>query len=150
MSSGKVTFGTLSREEIDGLLERNHVGRVAFAKGNRVEIIPVHYVFTPEWIYGRTTPGGVIHNVAEPWWPVAFEVDEVDDLFDWRSVVIHGGLYLVPKDGAAWQREAWKEGIEKLRKLVPTALKDEDPVPERSSIFRIAIQEVAGKVASTA
>ncbi len=149
MSSGEVSFSSLSREEIDRVLERNHIGRVAFAKGTRVQIVPVHYVFTPEWIYGRTAPGGAIHSVAEPWWPVAFQVDEVDGLFDWRSVVIHGGLYLVPKEGAEWQREAWLEGIEKLRELIPTAMKDDDPVPERSSIFRIAIQEVTGKVAST-
>lgn len=143
------TFRNLTRDEANAVLSRNNVGRIAYAKGNQVEIIPVHYVHRGDWIYGRTTPGGRIERTADPWWPVAFQVDEIDGLFDWRSVVVKGGLYLVPKDGAAWEREAWADGVEALRSLLPEALADDDPVPERSAVFRIAVQEVTGRQAST-
>ena len=53
----------------------------------------------------------------------------------------------VPADGATWQREAWNEGLELLRQLVPESLTEHDPVPRRQTIFRIAVQEVSGRAA---
>lgn len=147
--SGRPVFKKLSREEIDTILERNNVGRVAFARGGQVEILPVHYVYAKDWIYGRTTPGGSIQRTGERWWPVAFEVDEIDALFEWRSVIVKGGLYTLPPEGAAWQREAWAEGVALLRKLVPETFGEEDPLPERVTVFRIAVQEVTGREAKT-
>ncbi|MDR0786504.1 MAG: pyridoxamine 5'-phosphate oxidase family protein [Gemmatimonadota bacterium] len=147
MNSTRVKFRELNSHEINAVLSRNHIGRIAFSQGNRTEIIPVNYVFTPEWIYGRTTPGGLIEQIGETWWPVAFEVDEVRDLFNWESVVIHGGLYVVPENGSNWQREAWREGLDLLRQLVPETFEEGDPVPGRQTIFRIAIQETVGKAA---
>lgn len=150
MNGSKVKFRELDEAEIHQVLARNNVGRVAFSKSNRTEIIPVNYVFTSDWIYGRTAAGGSIQRLGETWWPVAFQVDEIDDHFDWRSVVIHGGLYVVPADGATWQREAWNEGLELLRQLVPESLTEHDPVPRRQTIFRIAVQEASGKSAESA
>lgn len=147
--SKRPTFRNLSREEIDDVLRNNAVGRLAYAVASDVEIIPVHYVYATDWIYGRTAPGGRVQRTGERWWPVAFEVDEIKGLFDWRSVVVKGGLYTLPPDGAEWQREAWADGVDLLRKLIPESLREDDPVPERSTIFRIAVQEVTGKQAST-
>jgi nitroimidazol reductase NimA-like FMN-containing flavoprotein (pyridoxamine 5'-phosphate oxidase superfamily) len=149
MNPAKPIFRQLDRSRIEAILSRNHIGRIAFARGNQVEIVPVHYVHSGDWIYGRTTPGGTIEKMGDPWWPVAFQVDEIDGLFDWRSVVVKGGLYVVPPMGADWEREAWAEGVRALRALLPTALGEDDPVPERTTVFRIAVQETSGKEAST-
>lgn len=144
------TFAELDPDGIRAVLERNSVGRVAFCRENRAEIVPVHYVYAPEWIYGRTARGSQIDQLGERWWPVAFEVDEIDGLFDWRSVVVHGGLYVISPDGAAWERDAWMTAMGTMRKLIPEALREDDPVPVRSRLFRIAIQQVTGKMATTA
>jgi uncharacterized protein len=140
-------FRSLERPEIDEILARNNVGRIAFATENQVDILPVHYVFSDNWIYGRTTPGGRLDRVGEHWRPVAFEVDEIASLFDWRSVVVKGGLYIVRKEGPAWEREVWLTGVGLLRKLIPDALRDDDPVPDRTTLFRIAVQDVTGRQA---
>jgi len=140
---------SLDRAEVESVLGRNHVARIAFASGNQIDIVPIHYVFTGDWIYGRTTPGSRLQRVGEHWWPVAFEVDEMDSLFDWRSVVVKGGLYVVPTDRAEWERQAWAVGVDALRKLLPEALTDNDPVPQRSVVFRIAVQEATGREASS-
>jgi uncharacterized protein len=142
-------FGDLDDAAIREVLARNHVGRVAFARENQIEILPVHYVYADEWIYGRTAPGSQLEQLGEHWWPVAFEVDEIDGLFDWRSVVVHGGLYVIPPEGAGWERDAWMTGIGMLRKLMPDALREDDPVPFRSRLFRIAVQRVTGKKAAS-
>lgn len=141
----KPKFRALERSEALALLERNHVGRIAFARGSRVEIVPINYVFASEWLYGRTTPGSRVERLGERWWPVAFQVDEVEGPFDWQSVVVHGGLYTVPPTGAEWEREAWDEGLSLLRGFIAETLGEKDPVPDRTTIFRIALQEVTGR-----
>jgi nitroimidazol reductase NimA-like FMN-containing flavoprotein (pyridoxamine 5'-phosphate oxidase superfamily) len=139
---------TLERDESEAILARNHVGRLAYTREGRVDIEPIHYVFEGGWIYGRTSHGAKIEGTGEAWAPVAFEVDEVEEVFRWRSVVVHGGFYTVPKDGAEWERAEWSKGVDLLRRLIPGTLTGEDPVPGRTIIFRIAVQEISGREAT--
>lgn len=141
------TIREMSRPEIDALLARNHVGRMAFASGNRIDIEPIHYVYANGWLYGRTSPGRKLDVTAREWWPVAFEVDEVDGIFQWRSAVVHGGFYTLDPEGADWEREEAAKAVELLRRIFPETLTDRDPVPRRDVIFRIAVQEVSGRIA---
>jgi uncharacterized protein len=138
-------FRTLSADECNEILDRNNVGRLAYARGNRVDIQPVSYVLADGWIYGRTSPGAKLEMIGGGWWPVAFEVDEIDSLSCWRSVVVHGGFYTLPEDGSVTDRQEWEKGVEVLRRLVPETLTADDPVPSRHVIFRIAVQEMTGK-----
>ena len=141
------TFRDLNREEIDEILTRNNVGRMAYARGNQVDIQPLHYVYSDGWIYGRTSVGRKLELTGEKWWPVAFEVDEIEDLFRWRSVIIHGGFYVIHPDGPTPEREEYQRAIGLLRKLIPETRTDDDPTPFRNLVFRIAVQEVTGKAA---
>ncbi|MGI9190032.1 MAG: pyridoxamine 5'-phosphate oxidase family protein [Longimicrobiaceae bacterium] len=142
---------SLDREEIEEILARNHVGRLAYAKGNRVDIEPLHYVYDVGWIYGRTSPGTKIETTGTEWWPVAFEVDEVKGIFEWRSVVVHGGFYTIPREGwTTAQRETWMRGVGLLRRLIPETFRDDDPAPHRTLLFRIAVQEASGREATPA
>src|SRR5208283_2213797 len=84
----------LSREECEAILARNNVGRIAYAHAARVDIEPINYVFADGWIYCRTSRGAKVAIIEHPPW-VAFEVDEVDALFDWRSVVVRGGAHFL-------------------------------------------------------
>jgi uncharacterized protein len=146
-ASMQPSFRKLSRDECETILARNHVGRLAFARANRVEIEPIHYVYTDGWIYGRTSPGKKLEMTGYAWWPVAFEVDEVEELFRWRSVVVHGGFYTLPHLDARWELEEWQRGVEALRTLVPETFTEEDPVAFRNIMFRVAVQEITGREA---
>jgi nitroimidazol reductase NimA-like FMN-containing flavoprotein (pyridoxamine 5'-phosphate oxidase superfamily) len=149
MTNGaKPVFRRLSRDECEEILARNHVGRVAYSRGNLIDIEPVHYVFDEGWLYGRTSAGAKIHATGYSWHPVAFEVDEVEDLFRWRSVVVHGGFYTIPVDGTEPEVKEWKRGVELLRRLVPGTFEKDDPVPFRDIMFSIAVQELSGREAS--
>jgi nitroimidazol reductase NimA-like FMN-containing flavoprotein (pyridoxamine 5'-phosphate oxidase superfamily) len=136
----------LSRAEIDEVLARNHVGRIAYSFRDRVDIEPIHYVYHDGWIYGRTQLGTKLTVVQHNYW-VAFEVDEVEDIFGWRSVVVRGGFYILIDEGTAQSRELREQAIEQIRRLTPEAFTDADPVPFRDIVFRIAVQEVEGRVA---
>ncbi|HEX6370544.1 MAG TPA: pyridoxamine 5'-phosphate oxidase family protein [Longimicrobium sp.] len=141
---------TLSREECERILARNHVGRIAYAWKNQVDIEPLHYVYEGQWLYGRTSRGTKLMVTGEEWWPVAFEVDEVEGLFQWRSVVVHGGFYTIPQGGPEWEEAARSKGLELLRTLLSETLTPDDPVPHRKVLFRIALQEVSGMEATPA
>jgi nitroimidazol reductase NimA-like FMN-containing flavoprotein (pyridoxamine 5'-phosphate oxidase superfamily) len=140
-------FRELDRAACEEILKRNHVGRLAYARANLVDIEPIHYVYDDGWIYGRTSEGTKLLMTGYAWHPVAFEVDEIEDLFRWRSVVVHGGFYTIPLTGAAWEVDEWKRGVELLRTLVPDTFREGDPVGFRTILFRIAAQEVRGREA---
>ena len=83
---GRPIFYELSGADALELLMRHHVGRLAFTFHDRVDIEPISYLFNDGWVYARTSPGTKLSIVRHnPW--VAFEVDEVESRFDWRSVV---------------------------------------------------------------
>lgn len=148
--AGEITIRELDRTEIDDILKRNVVGRLGYSRGNHFDIQPVHYIYADGWLYGRTSYGSKLKTLAATayrWWPVVFQVDEVEDLFHWRSVVVRGGFYMLSRDGTDEERAAWERGVELMRELVPTALREGDPTPFRTVIFRIAVQEVTGRAA---
>lgn len=140
------TIRELSRVEIDEILARNHVGRIAFTLHDRVDIEPIHYVFDAGWIYGRTSRGTKLSTIEHHRW-VAFEVDEVKELFQWRSAVIKGAFYLIDPDTSESRDPAFAHGVSLLRSLIPETLTANDPTPFRHSVFRIHLDEVTGREA---
>jgi nitroimidazol reductase NimA-like FMN-containing flavoprotein (pyridoxamine 5'-phosphate oxidase superfamily) len=138
----------LSDEACKEILARNHVGRIAYAWKNHVDIQPLHYVYDGQWLYGRTSPGTKLDVTGDQWWPVAFEVDEVQGIFEWRSVVVHGGFYAIDEDGPEWEETAFNKGVDLLRALIPETFTPGDPVPFRTVLFRIAVQEMSGREAT--
>lgn len=140
-------FRALTREESAAVLARNHVGRLAYTWQNHVDIEPLHYVYHEGWIYGRTSPGAKLDATGLAWCPVAFEVDEVEALFRWRSVVVRGGFYALDEHGAEWEQAEWRTGVEQLRTLIPETFTPDDPTAFRTVLFRIAAQDVTGREA---
>jgi hypothetical protein len=143
---GEVIFRDLSRAEIEEMLLRNRVGRVAFSFHDRVDIQPIHYVYERGWLYGRTSEGEKLATVKHNQW-VAFEVDEVTDTFDWRSIVIHGSFWIIHPRGSPRAEELWSKAAELVTRIVPDALTASDPVGFRQTLFRIAISDVRGREA---
>jgi len=148
-SQGTPTIRDLDRAECDALLARHHVGRLAFTFRDRVDIAPIHYVFAQGRIYGRTGFGAKVEVLEHhPW--VAFEVDEVDALFTWRSVVVHGRVIFPDPSGAPQDQQSFLDGVEAFRQLVPDAFAEGDPTPDRVRVFMIHVHDVAGRSATTA
>jgi len=138
----------LSGDEITALLARNRVGRIAYAMHDRVDIEPIHYVYHEGWIYARTSRGTKLATIERNKW-VAFEVDEVSSLFEWRSAVVHGGVYTILPDGNPETQELFEKALHLLRRLLPATFREDDPVPFRDVIIRIAVQEATGRRATS-
>ena len=143
-----VTFRDLTREEIEAVLARHDVGRMAFAMRSHVDIEPIHYVYADGALFGRTTPGTKLTILEhQPW--VAFEVDEVDGPFDWRSVVLKGTVYFLQPDQVSHPPNAYDHAVCVIKSVMPQALTRDDPVPDRTILFRVHIDETAGRAATT-
>jgi nitroimidazol reductase NimA-like FMN-containing flavoprotein (pyridoxamine 5'-phosphate oxidase superfamily) len=139
-------FFVLTPADCAKVLARNHVGRLAFRSGQTVDIEPVGYVFSKDWLFMRSAYGAKLEAIAhDPF--VAFEVDEIDGPFDWRSVVVHGTIYLLPADGAPIEQEQFRRALAALRKAMPTALTSDDPVPERQIVYGLHVDRVDGRMA---
>jgi nitroimidazol reductase NimA-like FMN-containing flavoprotein (pyridoxamine 5'-phosphate oxidase superfamily) len=79
--------GELNESQIDDLLFRQVVGRLACYDGRRPYVVPVSYVYDGRAIYGYTADGHKLRTLrAHP--VVCFQVDEIDGLTDWRSAVV--------------------------------------------------------------
>ena len=130
------------------LLQLHHVGRMAYSFHDRVDIVPIHYVYSDGWLFARTSHGRKVDVLAHAPW-VAFEVDEIDDVFDWRSVVVHGTAHAMDRDGSPLDAEHWARGMELLREVVPETGTDDDPVPYRTLVFGIYVHTVTGRVSTT-
>lgn len=139
-------FKTLSRDECESVLLRNNVGRIAYAIHDRVSIVPIHYVFVNGWVYGRTGSAGKLREILRNR-RIAFEVDEHSELFDWKSVIVHGPLYVIQSDSTQPLGSVYRTAVAVIRTLVPESLSDADPVPFRDQLFRICAVDVAGRAA---
>ncbi|HVX40095.1 MAG TPA: pyridoxamine 5'-phosphate oxidase family protein [Gemmatimonadaceae bacterium] len=144
----KPRFFELSSAEAVELLRRNHVGRLAFSFHDHVDVEPLSYVYDGEWLYGRTSQGAKLTTVLHhPW--VALEVDEIEGAYDWRSVVAHGTIYFMEPEGGDREREAYARGLELLRALDERILTGADLAPQRTTLFRVHVDDLVGRGAST-
>lgn len=142
------TFRALSPAECRAILARHHVGRVAFVRNNRVDVEPIHYVFADDEIVFRTVRGSKFEALLHhPW--IAFEVDEADGVFDWRSVVARGTAYRLEPRGSPSDRAAYREAVARLRTFVPNTLRPRDPVRFRDVVIGLYVDTLTGRSATT-
>lgn len=137
---------TMNRTACEAILKRNHVGRLAYSFRDRVNIVPLHYAYSDGWIYGRTSVGDKVNKLRHHRW-VAFEVDEIKDWFEWRSVIVRGALYLL--DPEETSDEVWAQALSVLSQAMPGIFTSRDPAPSRTELFRISVDEVTGRRASS-
>jgi nitroimidazol reductase NimA-like FMN-containing flavoprotein (pyridoxamine 5'-phosphate oxidase superfamily) len=148
MAPPAVSFRDLTSLEIERMLRRNHVGRIAFAQHDKVDIEPISYVYEDGALYCRTAPGTKLNVLAtHPW--VALELDEISGPLDWRSVVVKGTVYLVEQGEAPQLKEAYDHAVQVIRTLMPEAFTENDPVPFRTILFRLHIHELHGRAAES-
>ncbi len=147
MTTSTPTFRILDDAECAALLAAHHIGRIAFGCYGRVDIEPIHYVWSYGEIFGRTRDGTKLRAVVANR-QVAFEIDEVAAMYDWRSVVVKGTLVLLEPDAEATPDSDWERAVAHLRRIIPDALADGDPTPERTVVFRIHAEQITGRAAT--
>jgi uncharacterized protein len=141
-------LGTIDSTEIEELLEREHVGRIGCISAGRPYVVPVCYVYRDGDVYGHTMEGMKWRAMqAHP--DVCFEVECVDDLTNWRSVIAWGRFEELT--GAAAE-EGMRLLVDRLSPLVRP--EDASSQPDHGGglhafVYRIRLDEKTGRYEST-
>ena len=90
-------IGKLSNDQIANVLYRQTIGRIACYDEGRLYIVPISYAFEPGYIYGHSMEGLKIKMMRNN--PrVCFQVDEIENMTSWRSVIIWGEYQELEQD----------------------------------------------------
>ncbi len=141
-----VEIRELSRDESLALLARHHVGHVGISFHDLVRVELAAYVYSEGWIYARTELGDDVTTMKHhPW--AAFEVDEVQGVYDWRSVEIWGSVEFLSADFHSRDWFEFENAVRLMREAVPQVLTADDPLPERVQVVRMHVDNIRGREA---
>jgi nitroimidazol reductase NimA-like FMN-containing flavoprotein (pyridoxamine 5'-phosphate oxidase superfamily) len=146
----------LNKAQMERLLESQAVGRLGVCADGRTYVVPLCYVYRDGSIIGHSGHGMKVEMMREnP--SVCFEVDEVTDLANWRSVIVWGRFEELRGEPA---KSALSLLVTRLSPLIPGGSQDDTPhdgkdaastrhILSRSSrhgvVFRIVVDEMTGR-----
>ncbi len=134
----------MPRDEAVALLGKHHVGRVGISFHDLVRVKLANYLYSEGWIYARTELGEDLTTVRHhPW--VAFEVDEVEGLYDWRVIEITGSVEILSSDFHSPDWFEFENAVSLLRSAVPQVLTADDPMPQRVQLIRMHVDNIRGQ-----
>ena len=82
-------LGILNEKQIEDLLKRQVIGRVGCHVSGDTYIVPINYNYKNGIIYAHSGPGKKIDMMRQN--PnVCFEVDDIQNIFHWYSVIAWG------------------------------------------------------------
>ena len=146
-------LGKLRDIEIEAVLRNNLLGRIGCHEDGKTYVVPVNYVFDRNCIIAHSMPGMKIAIMRKnP--QVCFEVDEVKDFMNWRSVIVWGEYQEITDTMERYRAMKFFVGHTLKVKISETAM-----TPEMSEmrihpaynsnmkpvIYRIVIQEKTGR-----
>ena len=138
-------LGELTSEEIDHLLRSEPIGRIGCYAFGRPYIVPITYAYDGVAVYGHSREGLKLRAMrSNP--TVCFEVDRLDSLSDWRSVIALGTFSELDADAADVAMELLRR---RVAPLVASATSLPDSRQHASglpwSVFRILLGERSGR-----
>ena len=82
-------LGNLQPQQIEDVLKSQLIGRIGCSLHGDTYIVPISYAYDGNHIYCHTTEGKKTFIMRQnP--KICFEVDEMKDLSNWKSVVVQG------------------------------------------------------------
>lgn len=92
-------LGKLTPDEIETFLEDEYIGRIGCHAEGRTYVVPVTYAYDGRTIYAHSADGLKLRLMrANP--EVCFEVDHMNDMANWRSVICRGTFQELKGDEA--------------------------------------------------
>ena len=135
------------------VLGNNYIGRLAYISGKTPHINPITYYHDAEekCILSYSSPGYKI-EAMEKYGEVAFQVDEIVTIQQWRSVLVQGKFELLKGSTAKKYLHRFAEGVQQTIKKkegeAPEFIKDYSSRLQKQEIpivYRIRITDMVGK-----
>ncbi len=79
----------LTHDQAINMLFSHAFGRLACTDGRQPYIVPVTYAYDGQYLYGQTNEGTKL-NLLRKNPNVCFEVDQMTDMRNWKSVMVYG------------------------------------------------------------
>lgn len=142
-------LGELDKGEIIDLLERQIIGRLGCHVDGETYVVPINYVYLDNAVYAHSGMGKKIEMMRKnP--EVCFQVDEVEDTFRWKSVVLWG-TYEELEDEE--RQQALMSIIHRIMPLrdkpsLPASHGVDDELRDNIVVYRINITEGTGRFES--
>jgi nitroimidazol reductase NimA-like FMN-containing flavoprotein (pyridoxamine 5'-phosphate oxidase superfamily) len=144
-------IGNLNPEEINEVLHQHIVGRIGCHAGGKTYVVPVSYAYDGESIFAHSSDGMKIKIMRQnP--DVCFEVDDINNMANWKSVIAFGRFEeILDPDRRKQAVQLLLDRILPLNSSITTHLGKEWPFrpSDLNSItgivYRIAIQEKTGR-----
>ena len=139
-----VTVRELSHDECLAILMKHHVAHVGIGFHDLLRLKICNYLYSDGWIYARTELGqDLVMARHHPW--AAFEVAEVEGIYDWRSVEVRGAIEFLSSSTQSSEWFEFENAVRLLRTAVPEVLTANDPTPQRIQLLRVHLDEVMGR-----
>lgn len=141
-------LGELTSEEIDQVLHSEAVGRIGCYAFGRPYVVPITYAYDGVAVYAHSREGLKLRMMrSNP--EVCFEVDRMDGLSSWKSVIAIGTFSELKAKEAALAMEILRK---RFAPLVASATSTPDGLLHPSgmpwSVFRILLGERTGRFES--
>ena len=82
-------LGELTSGQIENVLHSLIIGRIGCYANNKTYVVPITYAYDGQYVYGHTKEGMKIDMMRKnP--KVCFEVDVMENMSNWRSVIAWG------------------------------------------------------------
>ncbi|MFZ2174081.1 MAG: pyridoxamine 5'-phosphate oxidase family protein [Rhodococcus sp. (in: high G+C Gram-positive bacteria)] len=82
-------LGALNQQQIEQVLRSEVIGRIGCVAEGRVYVVPITYAYDGTYVYGHSADGAKLRAMrADP--HVCFEVERVENLANWQSVIAWG------------------------------------------------------------
>lgn len=139
-------LGTLDPDDVETELRNGVVGRIGCVSNGRPYVVPVCYAYHDDCVYGHSMPGAKLtalqHDGA-----VCFEVENVTDLTNWRSVITWGRTEFLEGSDA---REGLDLLLDRLAPLLGPEFADAHSAAHSGAdfpgaVYRIHLTEKTGR-----
>jgi nitroimidazol reductase NimA-like FMN-containing flavoprotein (pyridoxamine 5'-phosphate oxidase superfamily) len=140
-----IMLGELNREQTEQVLRSEVIGRIGCHSGGKTYVVPVTYAYFDGAVYGHSGPGMKLEMMrANP--EVCFEVDDLENLSNWRSVIAWGRFEEL-------HGEAAMNAMQKLADRLMPMMASETSQPHGSGgtgasqavVYRINLREMTGR-----
>ena len=147
-------FGNLNQGEIEDVLHSQLLGRIGCHADNTTYIVPISYAYDGENIYARTLEGMKV-DIMRKNPHVCFEVENMSNMANWKSVICWGEFEEVIKQ--ADRQQALEKLQDRILPSFPSATTKLSPDwPFRTTdtdqitglVFRIRLTRKTGRFES--
>jgi nitroimidazol reductase NimA-like FMN-containing flavoprotein (pyridoxamine 5'-phosphate oxidase superfamily) len=148
-------LGTLDRQQEEDLLKTQTVGRIACYADGETYVVPISYAYDGTYIYCHTHEGKKSTMMRKnP--KVCFEVDEMKDMANWKSVIVQG-MFEELKDHHE-RNMAMQTLLNRYLPIISSVtthlgehwpFHPDDTAEIKGLVFRIAVKEKSGRFESS-